>query len=133
MPADRTLTYTPFSKRREDSWEEPSSAFSDSVSPRTFGTTTRGFTGHEQIDGVGLVHMNGRVYDPLIGRFLPPDTYVQFPESSQSYNRYTYVMNNPMSYLGASARFLGPQQLFESTHTHFGARNLECGRILGEF
>lgn len=36
----------------------------------TGGATPRGFTGHEHLDGVGLIHMNGRVYDPVLGRFL---------------------------------------------------------------
>lgn len=57
----------------------------------------RGFTGHEMLDDFGLVHMNGRIYDPEIGRFLSPDPYVQVPEYSQSFNRYTYVLNNPLS------------------------------------
>ena len=34
---------------------------------------TRGFTGHAQLANVGVVHMNGRVYDPLIGRFGSAD------------------------------------------------------------
>lgn len=42
-------------------------------------------------------HMNGRIYDPLLGRFLSPDTVIQFPENLQSYNRYSYVRNNPIS------------------------------------
>jgi RHS repeat-associated protein len=41
--------------------------------------TTRGFTGHEQLDDVGLVHMNGRVYDPLLGRFGTPDPMTENP------------------------------------------------------
>ncbi|MDG9670783.1 FG-GAP-like repeat-containing protein [Hahella sp. CR1] len=57
----------------------------------------RGYTGHEQIDSVGLVHMNGRVYDPFIGRFLSADPLVQAPTDLQSYNRYAYVRNNPLS------------------------------------
>jgi RHS repeat-associated protein len=59
--------------------------------------TSRGFTGHEQLDEVGLVHMNGRVYDPQIGRFLSADSFVQDPLNSQSYDRYSYVINNPVS------------------------------------
>ena len=57
----------------------------------------RGYTGHEHLDEVGLVHMNGRIYDPASGRFLQADPIVQSPENSQSYNRYSYVMNNPLS------------------------------------
>jgi len=43
------------------------------------------------------VHMNGRIYDPLLGRFLSADPYIQFSGNLQSYNRYSYVMNNPLS------------------------------------
>lgn len=60
--------------------------------------TARGFTDHEHLDGVGFIHMNGRVYDPEIGRFLSPDPMVQAPNNTQSYNRYSYVMNNPLSF-----------------------------------
>jgi len=59
-------------------------------------TTRRGFTGHEQLDVAGLVHMNGRVYDPEIGRFVQADPIVQAPYNPQSLNRYSYVMNNPL-------------------------------------
>lgn len=55
----------------------------------------RGFTGHEMLDQLDLVHMNGRVYDPLLGRFMSGDPLVQDPISGQSYNRYSYVLNNP--------------------------------------
>ena len=65
---------------------------------------TRGYTGHENI-GLGLVHMNGRVYDPDLGRFLSPDPYIQAPKNLQSYNRYAYVINNPLSYTDPSGYF----------------------------
>lgn len=57
----------------------------------------RGYTGHEQLDDSGLIHMNGRIYDPELGRFLSPDPYVQMPEFSQNFNRYSYVLNNPLN------------------------------------
>ncbi len=57
----------------------------------------RGYTGHEQLDDSGLIHMNGRIYDPELGRMLSPDPYVQVPEYSQNFNRYSYVMNNPLN------------------------------------
>src|SRR6185295_19735694 len=46
----------------------------------------------------GLVNMNGRIYDPVLGRFLSPDPNVQFVGDLQSYNRYSYVLNNPLRY-----------------------------------
>jgi len=55
----------------------------------------RGFTGHEMLDNLDLVHMNGRIYDPLLGKFLSADPLVQDPINGQSYNRYSYVLNNP--------------------------------------
>ncbi|MEZ5558136.1 MAG: RHS repeat-associated core domain-containing protein [Pseudomonadales bacterium] len=67
--------------------------------------TTKGFTGHEGLDSVGLIHMNGRVYDPKIGRFVSADPYVQSPEDTQSLNRYSYVGNNPMSSTDPSGHF----------------------------
>jgi RHS repeat-associated protein len=56
----------------------------------------REFTGHETVPGVGLVNMNGRIYDPGLGRFLSPDPTIQFPDNPESYNRYAYVLNNPI-------------------------------------
>ncbi|MDR1526179.1 MAG: RHS repeat-associated core domain-containing protein [Dysgonamonadaceae bacterium] len=46
----------------------------------------------------GLINMNGRMYDPLLGRFLSPDPFVQMPDFSQSFNRYSYCLNNPLKY-----------------------------------
>ena len=39
----------------------------------------RGYTGHEHLSMFGLVNMNARLYDPAVGRFLSPDTYVKGP------------------------------------------------------
>ncbi len=58
----------------------------------------REFTSHETVPNVGLVNMNGRVYDPDLGRFLTPDPNVQAVANLQSYNRYSYVLNNPLRY-----------------------------------
>ena len=55
----------------------------------------KGYTGHEMLDDLDLVHMNGRVYDPRIGRFLSADPFVQDPTNGQNYSRYSYVLNNP--------------------------------------
>ena len=60
-------------------------------------TTNRGYTGHKMLDNVGLIHMNGRVYDPVIARFVSADPIIQSPFDLQSHNRYAYVRNNPAS------------------------------------
>ncbi|HXB02268.1 MAG TPA: RHS repeat-associated core domain-containing protein [Opitutaceae bacterium] len=59
--------------------------------------TSRGFTDHEMLPELGLIHMNGRVYDPVLGRFLSADSVVQDPGDSQAYNRFSYCSNNPVN------------------------------------
>jgi len=92
------MGYAAFGERRLSDWRVAST----SIIPEF---TNRGYTGHEHIDEVGLIHMNGRVYDPKAGRFLSADLHVQDGKSSQSYNRYSYVMNNPMKYTDPSGFF----------------------------
>ena len=57
---------------------------------------SRGFTGHEHYDRFKIINANARLYDPVIGRFFSPDPYVQMPDFTQNYNRYSYCMNNPV-------------------------------------
>jgi len=57
------------------------------------GATDRGYTGHEHLDEFGLINMNGRVYDPVLGMFLSPDNYIQSPTDPLNYNRYSYGLN----------------------------------------
>jgi RHS repeat-associated protein len=66
------------------------------ITSSTSGKFTRGFTDHEQLDDLGLIHMNGRIYDPVLGRFLSADPNVDGVSDAQGYNRYSYVGNNPM-------------------------------------
>ncbi|VEE60405.1 Cell wall-associated polypeptide CWBP200 [Shewanella putrefaciens] len=58
---------------------------------------TKGYTDHEHLNEQQLIHMNGRIYDFNVGRFLSVDPFLQFPENSQSANPYSYILNNPMS------------------------------------
>ncbi len=51
---------------------------------------------------VQCIHMNGRIYDPKLGRFLQADPFVQEPFNTQSLNRYSYVINNPLAYTDPS-------------------------------
>ena len=97
------LSYGAFGKRRTaagaSAWTDPALAIAAVNTPR-------GFTGHEHLDDFQLVHMNGRVYDPALGRFLSADPFVQFPESTQGLNRYTYAANNPLSFTDPSGYFI---------------------------
>ena len=59
----------------------------------------RGYTGHEHLQWCGLINMNARLYDPMVARFLSPDPVVQAPDNTQSLNRYSYCLNNPLKYV----------------------------------
>lgn len=74
-----------------------------------------GFTGHEHLDEFGLINMNGRVYDPAIGRFLsadngacPASSGMQFSGDLQSFNRYSYCWNNPLKFIDPSGESVNP-------------------------
>jgi RHS repeat-associated protein len=63
---------------------------------------TRGFTGQESDDELGLVNMKGRLLDPKLGRFLSADPIIAHPGFSQSWNPFSYVLNNPLAYVDPS-------------------------------
>ena len=65
----------------------------------------RGYTGHEYLPWFGLVNMNARLYDPVLGRFLSPDPYVQMLDFTQNFNRYSYCLNNPLKYVDKDGEF----------------------------
>ena len=64
--------------------------------------TDRGYTCHEHLTPLNLIDMNGRIYDPVLARFLSPDPYIQAPDFTQNYNRYAYCLNNPFKYTDPS-------------------------------
>jgi RHS repeat-associated protein len=92
----------------------------------------RGFTGHEMLDHLGLVHMNGRIYDANLGRFLSADPTLQFPDNLQDYNRYSYVGNNPLRYTDPSGyswvgKILGKIKSFSRKyHVGIATVNIAC-------
>lgn len=103
------LSYDAWGKRRNaNGSDDPGNSIVPSVD--------RGYTGHEQLDegGMGLVHMNGRIYDPLVGRVLSADPIVQAPGYSQSFNRYSYVWNNPLKYVDPSGYEMVTSTEFQS-------------------
>jgi RHS repeat-associated protein len=102
------LSFDPWGLRRKSNWA--------SGVPSLVAKESRGFTGHEHLDGVNLIHMNGRVYDPMIGRFLSPDKFIQDPLNSQNYGVYSYVLNNPLTMTDPSGLFFkGLKRLIKNT------------------
>ncbi|HEY0953926.1 MAG TPA: RHS repeat-associated core domain-containing protein [Roseateles sp.] len=90
--------YDPFGKRRYTSgtYDPFGALIVDWVNTQNAGTD-RGYTGHEHLDDVGIVHMNGRLYDPNLGVMMQPDPIIGRPADLQNYNRYGYCFNNPLT------------------------------------
>ena len=92
------LSFDAFGKRRNTDWS------ADTADLRFLDThtTENGYTGHEHLDNTRLVHMRGRVQDPIIGRMTSADPFVPNPLNTQSFNRYSYVVNRPLSLIDPS-------------------------------
>ena len=98
--------YDPFGERRKKDWTGMLSASEQqTLADNQPLQTSRGYTGHEHLDRTGFIHMNGRLYDPQLGRFLSPDPIVAAPGSSQSWNSYSYVSNSPLSFVDPGGQF----------------------------
>ena len=102
------LSYDAWGNRRDPAtWTNYSGNLPDfiTITDSDF-ITDRGFTGHEQLDMFGLINMNGRVYDPVVSRFLSPDSFIQTPELALNYNGYVYCLNNPLVYIDPSGEIV---------------------------
>ncbi|MDE7128200.1 MAG: hypothetical protein K2O58_09990 [Bacteroidales bacterium] len=95
-------SYDPWGRLRDPETQE---IYRPGEEPELF--LGRGYTGHEHLPWFGLINMNARLYDPLLGRFLSPDPYVQMPDFTQNFNRYSYCLNNPLAYVDESGEIFG--------------------------
>ena len=89
---------TPFGERISQGLEINTSEKTNTSQPHFHQDNIKGFTGHEQLSSQGLVHMNARLYDPVLGRMLQSDTMIPDTRDPLAYNRYIYVKNNPLKY-----------------------------------
>jgi RHS repeat-associated protein len=96
MPVEKggRQAFDPFGHRRKWNWNniDPGTAMDSDDS-----LSSKGYTGHEELDELGLVHTPARLYDPYLGRFLSADPTIQHVTYSQSLNRYSYAGNNPLA------------------------------------
>lgn len=102
--ADRfAMSFDAWGKRRNADWTaDPTDLrFTDRI------WSTRGYTGQEHLDGEKLIHMNGRIEDPISGRMLSPDPVPGSLAYPQTLNPYSYAGNNPTSFIDPSGFFLG--------------------------
>jgi RHS repeat-associated protein len=94
-------SFTPFGARRNpNTWSGPPSTTDLNT---IVGITRQGYT-FQTVLGLwmNLNHMNGRVQDAITGRMLSADPHIPDKSNSQSYNRYTYVNNNPLTMVDPS-------------------------------
>lgn len=93
---EENLDFDPWGRRRAyQDWRTLTESLQGGFYKVAKPVTSRGFTEHEMVDEMDFIHMNGRIYDPRIARFLQVDPMVQAPDNGQSYNRYSYAWNNP--------------------------------------
>jgi RHS repeat-associated protein len=64
----------------------------------TINETDLGYTGQRDLGMGGLMDYKARFYSTLLGRFIQPDTIIPAPFNPQSWNRFSYVFNNPIKY-----------------------------------
>jgi RHS repeat-associated protein len=72
---------------------------------RTAWIIVRGYIGQEHLNILGLINLNGRIFEPRTARFLSADDFVSAPDFSQAYNRYAYCVNNPLRYTDPNGEF----------------------------
>jgi RHS repeat-associated protein len=68
----------------------------------TISQTDYGFTFQKNLPDMGLMDYKARAFDPLLGRFIQPDTIIPGAGNPQAYNRYSYTTNNPVKYIDPS-------------------------------
>jgi RHS repeat-associated protein len=88
-------SYDAFGKRRNANG-------TDNTACSITSSTTRGYTEQEMMDSVCEINMNARIYDPTIGRFMSADSMVPNPLNGQSFNRFSYLENNPLNAIDPS-------------------------------
>jgi len=96
-PAAKRIIY----EQSFDSWgrlRDPNNSWAYGTPANALPWLIRGYTGHEMLPEVGLINMNARLYDPLLGRMLSPDQVLSSPAEPQAYNMYTYCSNNPLKF-----------------------------------
>lgn len=63
-----------------------------------------GYTGHVMDPVSGLVYMQQRYYDPVIGRFLSADPVKTDPDSGDIFDRYSYAAGSPYVFIDPDGR-----------------------------
>src|SRR5262249_22639107 len=113
------LSFDAHGRRRNADWTDAAGDI--------YAEASRGFTGHEMDDELGLVNMNERLYDPVLGRFMTADTVVE-DIAGQGLNHYAYVKNNPLTYVDPTGH-RSLRSLLKDVWKHTTPEGLEFGII----
>jgi len=112
------MSYDAFGNRRNEAGWSGSVPSADMAN--IAADTRRGYTGHDMLDNLGLIHMNGRVYDRVAGRFISADPFIDGAGNTQGWNRYSYVHNNPLSFTDPSGYLTAPDGAESLQQSIFG-------------
>lgn len=96
------MSFDAWGQRRDSASWEATVPWTQGLENLLKSSTTHGYTGHEMVESVGVIHMNGRIYNPRLARFLQAAPFVQSPDNGQNWNRYSYTFNNPLAYMDPS-------------------------------
>jgi RHS repeat-associated protein len=123
-------------KRSDESFGRPRNP--DWKSPDIFGgiqptLLDQGYTGHTEDREHGLINMKGRIYHPMLGRFLTPDPYVDGTNVTQRWNRYAYVSNNPLSFTDPSGFRMNLEAIKERVEANATMFSWAVGTLEGQF
>ena len=81
--------------------------FGEEITPQ-FSRNTHWYTGHERDKETGLDYMKARYFGSTLPRFLSPDPVGGTEGTPQSWNRYTYVLGNPMKLVDPTGMYWAP-------------------------
>lgn len=94
-------------ERSYDAWgrmRNPATLDFSSIPAYSF---SRGYIGQEFLSNFNIINLNGRLYDPLLGRMLSTDPIVGDNTNSQAYNKYSYALNNPLKHSDKTGNWEG--------------------------
>jgi len=95
---EEAVSYGPWGEAR--AWED----WTLEATPEELQNMASGFTGHQPELDSGLINMRGRMYSPMLARFLSVDPVIESAGDAQTWNAYSYVQNNPLRYVDPSGR-----------------------------